>query len=395
MKSLNNFIAAFLLFFLPIAAFGQTYKEKEPLKKAVNGYYTIRDVPDGNYIVRIKSGSRKQAGSTVIRGESRRLFFEALETRKGEFVEVVFTINKRNTKINDSTFVTIKEREKKKLNWDNDLTFEFSGSNPQVASIEVSPANEATTVFLCGNSTVVDQDDEPWASWGQMIPRFFSEQVCFANYAESGESASSFLAARRFGKIMSLVKPGDYVFIEFGHNDQKQTGEGKGPYLNFYQHLNYMVDQTREKGAFPVLVTPTQRRNFNSQGKINETHGEYPNAMKLVAREKNVPLLDLHQATRVLYETLGVENSRRAFVHYAANTFPNQPKALEDNTHFNPYGAYEIAKCVIEGMKELNLPLIKYLRSDYITFDPAQPDDPDRFIWFPSRNFENVKPDGN
>ncbi|HEX3007446.1 MAG TPA: rhamnogalacturonan acetylesterase [Bacteroidales bacterium] len=386
-----------LVFALALGAVcqGQTYSVTSPMDKLENGYLTIKDIPDGNYRVLIKLGSPDHAGNTVIRGESRRLFFNTIETRKGEFRDVTFTINKRNTRIDDSTSVVIKEREKRKLNWDNNLTLEFNGADPQVAEVGIEPIDSVTTVYLCGNSTVVDQDNEPWASWGQMIPAFFNEQVCFANYAESGESVSSFMAANRFRKIMTLIKPGDYVLIEFGHNDQKQTGEGAGPYKNFYGNLREMVKQTREKGAFPVLVTPTQRRSFNAEGRITDTHGEYPNAMRLLAKEEHVPLIDLHAFTRTLYEALGVENSKRAFVHYPANTFPGQTKALEDNTHFNPYGAYEIAKCVIEGMKQVHLPLTGFLHSDYISFDPAYPDDPDEFVWYPSPFIEIVKPDGN
>jgi lysophospholipase L1-like esterase len=365
------------------------------MEKVENGYLTIKDIPDGNYHVRIKLGSLDQDGSTVIRGESRRLFYNAIETRKGEFRSVTFVINKRDTRIDDSTSVHIKEREKNKLNWDNHLTLEFNGPHPQVAEVEITFIANVTTVYLCGNSTVVDQDNEPWASWGQMIPAFFNDRVCFANYAESGESVSSFIAANRFRKIESLLKPGDYVFIEFGHNDQKQVGEGMGPYKNFYTNLRTMVKQIRGKGAFPVLITPTQRRSFNTEGKITDTHGEYPDAMRLLAKEEQVPLIDLHAFTRTLYEALGVENSRRAFVHYPANTFPGQSKALEDNTHFNPYGAYEIAKCVIEGMKQVHLPLTGFLHPDYISFDPAHPDDPGKFVWYPSPFIEIVKPDGN
>jgi lysophospholipase L1-like esterase len=391
---LKFFLAIVLFFFTGICS-GQTYKVHFPLEKLVNGYFTIHNIPDGNYLVKLKAGSMEQPGNTIIRGESRRLLYEAIETRKGEFKEISFTVNKRNTRINDSIFVLIKEREKKKLNWDNDLTFEFSGKNPQVAEIEIHYVSDVTTVFLCGNSTVTDQDNEPWASWGQMIPCFFNENTCFANYAESGESVSSFIASKRFAKILARIKPGDYVFIEFGHNDQKQKGDGMGPYLNFYKNLRFMLNEVRGKGAFPVLVTPTQRRSFNSEEKIIETHGEYPDAMRHLATEENVPLLDLHLSTRILYEKLGIENSRRAFVHYPANTFPNQPKALEDNTHFNPYGAYQIAKCVVEGIKQLKLPIAKYIRNTYIPYDPSHPDNPEKFIWYPSPFFEVEKPDGN
>lgn len=112
-------------------------------------------------------------------------------------------------------------------------------------------------------------------------------------------------------------------------------------------------------------MTPTQRRSFDNSGKIQETHEDYPDAMRWVAQREGVQVIELHDMTRVFYEAMGVEPSKKAFVHYPAGTYPNQTKALADNTHFNPYGAYEIAKCVIEGIKQLNLPWVKYLRDDY------------------------------
>jgi lysophospholipase L1-like esterase len=333
-------------------------KEKTPDSISV-------DVPDGNYKVTIRIGSRKQAGSTTVWGESRRLFIEDLPTRKGEIVERTFVVNKRNTRISDTEHVKVKPREERKLNWDDKLSLAFGGNAPQVTALTIEKADHVTTVFLCGNSTVVDQEDEPWASWGQMIPRFFDDRVAFANYAESGESAGSFIAAGRLKKLLTQTKEGDYIFIEFGHNDQKQKGPGKGAYYSYMTNLKIFVDEARLKGAVPVLLTPTQRRSFKD-GKIIDTHEDYPEAMKWLAQKENIPLIDLHAMTRTLYEAIGVEESKKAFVHYPANTFPNQPDALEDNTHFNSYGAYRIAKCVIEGIKVLRLPLTEYIRADYV-----------------------------
>ena len=179
------------------------------------------NVPDGNYKVTVKLGSPVSAGETTVRAESRRLFIEREKTDAGKFKKETFIVNKRNTRISDTERVRIKHREKKKLNWDNKLTLEFNGPAPRVAEVVIEPTRKPITVFLCGNSTVVDQDNEPWGSWGQMIPRFFTEKVAVANYAESGESANTFLAAHRFDKALTQMKKGDYVFVEFGHNDQK------------------------------------------------------------------------------------------------------------------------------------------------------------------------------
>ncbi len=369
-------------------------------------FFLSVDVPDGNYKVTVTLGSKKQSGNTVVRAESRRLFLQDIVTRKGEYVSYSFIVNKRNTeiwgRISESEElkivdrVRIKKREEGKLNWDNKLTIEISGESPCCSSIVIEPASESVpTVFLCGNSTVVDQDYEPWASWGQMIPCWFDEGIAFANYAESGETASTFIAAGRLKKILSVMKSGDYVFVEFGHNDQKQKFAGAGAWYNFSMCLKQFIDEVRLRQGTIVFVTPTQRRSFDETGHIKETHGDYPDAMRAVAAREHVPVIELHDMTRTFYETLGVEHSTRAFVHYPANTYPGQEKPLADNTHFNPYGAYELSKMVVEGMKTIGLPLTAHLRSTYQTYSESSPDEFSSFHWVDSPFTESLKPDGN
>ncbi|MBQ8593460.1 MAG: rhamnogalacturonan acetylesterase [Bacteroidaceae bacterium] len=365
-----------------------------PTKKSNAPYFFSVKVPDGNYHVTVTLGSKKKAGNTSVRGESRRLFIENQPTKKGELKEYTFTINKRTPVIDEKERVRIKPREKSKLNWDNKLTLEFNGEAPACSKIVIKRVEDVPTIFLCGNSTVVDQDNEPWASWGQMIPRFFTDQVCFANYAESGESSNTFIGANRLKKALSQMKAGDYIFVEFGHNDEKQKKPGCGAWGHFIYNLKIYIDEARARGAYPVLVTPTQRRNFKN-GKLVDTHGEFPAAVKFLAEKTGTPLIDLQQMTTVLYEALGVEDSKKALVHYPAGTWPGQTKDFADNTHFNPYGAYQIAKCVIEGIKKANLPLTQFLREDYPGYDPAQPDAFDAFHWNNSPFTEIEKPDGN
>lgn len=366
-----------------------------PAKDSKSPFFFSVRVPDGNYKVTVRLGSRKQAGITTVRAESRRLFIESVPTKKKEFIERTFIVNKRNTHIDGNEYVRIKPREKRKLNWDDKLTLEFNGSVPVCESITIEPADTTvTTVFLCGNSTVVDQDNEPWASWGQMIPYFFDTNVCIANYAESGESANTFIAAGRLKKALSQMKKGDYLFMEFGHNDQKQKGPGKGAYYSFMTSLKTFIDEARLRGAHPVLVTPTQRRSFGPDGHIRDTHEDYPEAMRWLAEKENVPLIDLNEMTRTLYEAMGVEPSRRAFVHYPAGSYPGQTQDFADNTHFNPYGAYEIARCIVEGLKTQVPDLARHLKP-FPTFDPAHPDNPDNFHWDDSPFTEVEKPDGN
>lgn len=372
----------------------QTMQLNKTSKSPFN--YSVK-VPDGNYRVTVTLGSRKKSGNTVVRAENRRLLLEEVPTKKGEFKTYSFVVNKRSTYINGKISVNIKPREKYYNTWDDSLNLEFNGKAPAVKEIKVEPDTVATTLFLCGNSTVVDQSNEPWASWGQMIPRWFDDKVCISNNAESGLTAATFLASNRLEKILSMMRKGDYVICEFGHNDQKEHKAGSGAWYNFSYNLKIFIDKVRAAGGNIIFVTPTQRRAFDDEThtKILETHKDYPDAMRAVAKREGVPVIELHDMTRTFFETLGYENSKRALVHYPANTFPNQPKALADNTHFNPYGAYEVSKMVIMGLKRLNAPLTKHLRKDWKDYNPAQPDDFNKFVWYPAVNSEVAKPDGN
>ena len=353
-------------------------------------------LPDGNYKVTVTLGNRKKAGQTVVRAESRRHYCDLVTTKKNKFHTVSFIVNKHSPVISGNTRVKLKPREVGYKNWDDSLNLSFCGPAPAVQRIQVEPATEATTVFLCGNSTVVDQENEPWASWGQMITRWFGPQVAIANFAESGLSCTSFLAQLRLDKILSQLKQGDYVIVEFGHNDEKEKKPGDGAWYSYTRNLKIFVDRVRAAGGHIIFCTPTARRAFNADQKtINNTHGDYPEAMKAVARREQVPLIDLTRMSTLFYEALGFEGSKKSLVHYPANTFPGQDKALADNTHFNPFGAWEIAKMVVMGLKQTGSPLAGYLTADWQDFSPETPDDPSAFVWYMSTGSNLLKPDGN
>lgn len=352
------------------------------------------NLPEGNYKVTVTLGDKDQPTNTTIKAESRRLMLENIDVSKEETVSKSFIVNIRNKKIGDNDSVKIKPREIGKLNWDDKLTIEVNGTQPGL-QIMIIESVSVPTVFLAGNSTVVDQDNEPWCGWGQMLPRFMKPKVAIANYAESGEAGNSFISAKRFAKILTKMKEGDYLMIEFGHNDQKQKGENRGPYTSYKESLKFMIDETRKKGATPILITPMHRRIFDENNKIINTLGEYPDAMRQLAEEEEVMLIDLNDMSRVLYEAWGPEDSKKAFVHYPAGTFPGQADALEDNTHFNAYGGYQLCKCVLRGLINNNSPLKEYIAEDYGRFDPAQPDDINNFFIPPTPFYSVIKPDGN
>ena len=396
MKRTIFFLCAFAFLNL-IGAQAQVITDTLLNKTSEKPFYFSVSVPDGNYRVTVTLGAKKKASETVVRAESRRLMVENCATKRGKFETRSFIVSKRSAEIPGGGKVSLKPRELDYLNWDNLLTLEFNGPAPAVKSIRIEPDTTATTIFLCGNSTVVDQELEPWASWGQMIPRWFTDKVAISNHAESRLTVRTFLNGHRLDKVLSMAKAGDYVVCEFGHNDQKEKGAGDGAWYHFAHGLKTFIDRVRSAGANIIFITPTQRRSFDeaTHSKIQETHLDYPDAMRTVAKREGVPVIELHDMTRDFFETLGFEGSKRALVHYAANTFPGQTKALADNTHFNPYGAYEVAKMVVMGMKQLQLPFIKELKADWQDFDPKQPDDPDAFVWYPSVKQDVTKPDGN
>jgi len=328
-------------------------------------------VPEGNYHVAVHLGGLASAAATTVRAESRRLMLEAVATAAGEVVTRTFTVNVRTPAITwpgqqgpaESARVALKERERSAMDWDDKLTLEFGGARPSVCGVEITPAPAAPTVFVAGDSTVMDQPREPYASWGQMITRFLGPDVAVANHAESGESLKSFLASRRLEKITSQMHAGDYLFIQFGHNDQKPASPATYVAARpaYEAYLRVFVAEARQHGATPVLITPVQRRQFDPRGRIRNSHGDYPQAVREVARAERVPLIDLDRASRAFYEALGPEKSARAFAKG------------DDATHHGDYGAYELARCVVEGIRHGGLALARSIVGA-ARFEPARPD---------------------
>jgi beta-galactosidase len=333
----------------------------------------VVDLPEGNYRVTVTLGDAEGESLTTVRAESRRLMLEHVATGRGAFATRSFVVNTRNARLRAGGSVALKSREIGVAHWDDALTLEFGDRRPAVAAVEIAPAPDVTTVFLAGDSTVTDQTAEPWSAWGQMLPRFFGPDVAVANHAESGESLRSFIAERRLEKIFDVMRAGDYLFLQFAHNDQK-LGSDTGPYE---ASLRSVIADTRRHGAIPVLVTAMQRRRFDTRGAIVNSLEGFPDAMRRVGRQEGAALIDLTAMSQRFFEALGPEGSKRAFVHYPAGTFPGQDTDLKDDTHFNAYGAYELARAVVEGIRSAGLGLASRLAPDVAPFDPAHPDSPD------------------
>lgn len=388
------------LTYTPNTGYGFDFGTDSNVSMATKGFYTEKPtyfsvaVPEGNYSIEVTMGSNEKASNVTIKAESRRLMLNQFFVKKGGQITKTFNVNIRTPLIDATSKISLKDRDLGVFNWDDKLTLEFLGE-VTIQSIKITPVTTIPVIYLAGDSTVTDQDVEPWASWGQFITNYFDDKVVVANYAVSGSALSSFKSSNRLKKINSLLKPGDYLFVEFAHNDEKLKGPENTAWESYSKYLVEYVETARNKGAFPILVTPTQRRAFNPDGTLKPTHGDFPDAMRAVAKKMNVPLIDVTQMTTVLYEKWGDEMSRKAFVQYPANTFPGQEKALEDNTHFNSFGANEIALCVIKGIRELELPIKKYITKETPKYNPTQPNYISNWTLPMSVRFEITKPDGN
>lgn len=352
-------------------------------------FYSVK-LPEGNYRVSVTFGG-DGASDTTVKAESRRLMLESIKTIPGETVTRSFLVNVRTTAIPPpeinapgGSAVVLNDREIGSFTWDDKVTLEFNGRWPEVQHFSIVPVT-IPTVYLVGDSTVTDQRWEDGASWGQMLPRFLPG-VAIANHAESGETMKSFISGLRLAKILSQVQPGDYVFIQFGHNDQKK--QWPQTYVEaattYRDYLRVFIAEARLRGATPVLVTSMQRRTFDEHGRITNTHGDYPQAVREVAVEQAVALIDLERLSTTFYEALGPDRAPLAFANHG-----------KDATHHNNHGAYELAKCVAQAIRAASLPLADALADDFTGFDPAQPDDPAEFSLPASPLHSDVHPRGN
>ena len=226
-----------------------------------------------------------------------------------------------------------------------------------------------------------------------MLPVFVTSKVAIANNAESGETIKSFVGERRYAKIMSTMKRGDYLLIQFAHNDQK-AGSGFVSIPEYKDLMKRFITEAEAKGATTILVTAMNRRAFDDDGKIKQTLGDYPQATRDVAAEQKIGLIDLNAMSKTLFETMGPDGTLKAFVHYPANTFPDQAAELKDDTHFNSYGAYELARCIVDTIRQQHLVLEPYLRPGIAAFDPAKPDALAEWHLPPSPSIDTTTPYG-
>lgn len=223
------------------------------------------------------------------------------------------------------------------------------------------------TIFMIGNSTMADKpykNGNPEKGWGQIFPLYFNEGVRIENHAVNGRSTKSFLDEGRWKVVLEKIKPGDYVIIEFGHNDAKKDDPKRFADANtdYRWNIEKFLNETIEKDGIPILATPIVRRRFDKDGNFYDVHGDYPKVVREIAREKNVVLLDLHAKSEALLIQYGEENSKQLFLHIAPGEYPSLSDGKSDDTHFSPTGAFRICDLVAEEIRLKVKELAVYLK---------------------------------
>lgn len=228
-------------------------------------------------------------------------------------------------------------------------------------------AQEIPKVYMIGDSTMANKPltpAQPERGWGQLLPLYWKHPEAIHNHAKNGRSSKSFRAEGLWSPIVEKLLPGDWVVIQFGHNDEKKESPDRytDPQNTFRDELRRYVDEARQKGAHPILATPIVRRRFDGEGKWFDTHGDYPEAVRTVAKETNTPLLELHMRTQELVIRYGEARSKSLFLWIDKDLFPSLPEAKKDDTHLSAEGASRVCEMAIEEMRRLQLPLISFAK---------------------------------
>ena len=238
----------------------------------------------------------------------------------------------------------------------------------QILAYTQSVDKNAITIFMIGNSTMADKpfnDGNPEKGWGQIFPLYFKEGIKIENHAVNGRSTKSFIDEGRWDSVVNKIKLGDYVIIEFGHNDAKKDDPKRFADANtdYRWNLEKFINETREKGGTPILATPIVRRRFDEQGKFYDVHGDYPNVVRELSAKMIVVLLDLHKKSEEYIIKLGEERSKEFYLHIDPDEYNSLPNGLEDNTHLSPYGTFRICDFAVDEIK-LKVPqLTNYLKN--------------------------------
>lgn len=353
-----------------------------------NPFFFSFDAPEGNYKITVTLGADEPSDTTV-KAELRRLMTQPVAVPANGSATRTFIVNVRTPALPTGGVVLLKaprESDQESRDWDSRITLEFDGTHPSVRSITVDRV-DVPTIYLLGDSTVCDQMGEPYASWGQMLPVFFKPTVAIANHAESGETVAASIARHRFDKILSLIKPGDVFIVQFGHNDMKEKAKDPDAPMKYKAGLIEWAKEIEAKGAIPVIVTPMNRHTFVDGHVVNSLE-EYPELAREAAAETGARLIDLNAQSKILYEAFGEQGSLHLFEHNADYT-------QKDATHHSPFGAYELAKLIVQGLIDDHLSVAQQVVDNWKPFNPAHPDAESDFHIPPSVTFATAKPFGS
>jgi lysophospholipase L1-like esterase len=325
-------------------------------------------VPEGNYRVTVTLGDPARATDTTIRTESGRVMAVGIRTTPGDFVTRTFHANVRRPELpppprnapGGSRVHMFLAGEPEARQWDEKLTIEFNGFSPRVASIEIVKDDAAPTLFVAGDSTVGDPRRGPGGNWPTQLCQFLKPGIVVCNSAEGGETSKSFITGYRFDKVLSQMKAGDFLLVQFGHNDSKPQWPQSytEPATSFKAYLGVYLAETRRRGATLVLVTPMERRSNQ------DTVGPWARAMREFAAVHGVPLIDQWAMSKQLWTALG----------------PDVGTTFADQTHLSGYGGYLLAKNIVRGIKAGGPELAEFVADDYVDMDPAHPEPPPAYL---------------
>src|SRR5690625_1748037 len=306
------------------------------------------DLPNGDYEVSLIAGDEEEEIEVGVKAESIQKI-EDTSVKAGEFVEEDFEI----------------------ALIDGQLIIELTGENPKINALIIRElpmrsSADHPSVYIASDSTAQTYDAywKPQAGWGQMLDRYFSSDVVIDNHAIGGRSSKTFYTEGRLDTILRDIQPKDYVFIQFGHNDSTKSRPER--YVTVEQYKEYLetyVTGIRQRDGIPVLITPVGRRDFNSEtNQFNVSFPEYVEGMEEVAADLDVLLVDLSTLSREYYNEIGLEGSRSVFLHADAGLYEAYPDGVQDDTHFQAYGAIQIARLLSEGIESLDTKLSDYVR---------------------------------
>ena len=331
-------------------------------------FFSVK-VPEGNYRITVTLGDPQGESHTTLRSEAGHLMAADVVTAPGKFATRIFYANVRRPQIfppppknapGGTEVHMFLAGEAGSRCWDDKLTLEFNGSRPCLDTMEIVKDDSVPTIFVAGDSTVGDPRHGPAGNWPTQLCQFFKPEIAVCNSAEGGETSKSFITGLRLDKVLSQMKAGDFFLIQFGHNDSKPQWPQSytEPATSFKAYLQVFIAETRRRGATPVLVTPMERR---ANG---DSVGPWARAMREVAAQEKVPLIDQWAASKTLWSAMG----------------PDVNRAFADQTHLSGYGGYLLSKLIVAGIKK-NVPaLARFVADDFKEMDPAHPEPPPHYL---------------